>query len=96
MTTLTNNQIEYIKDNFDNEVYDAINEMIDNELIYDSDIKEHVFKFTSITALLNGEYSMQELYEDLYDEFYNDDDTFIEIFDSYLDTNQQQEVLEQE
>ena len=96
MTTLTNNQIEYIKDNFDNEVYDAINEMIDNELIYDSDIKEHVFKFTSITALLNGEYSMDDLAEDLYNEYYNNDDTFIEIFDSYLDTYQQQEVLEQD
>lgn len=96
MATLTNNQIEYIKDNFDNEVYDAITCMIDNELIYDSDIKEHVFKFTSITDLLNGEYRMSDLIDDLYNDFYNDDDTFIEIFDSYLDTYQQQEVLEQE
>lgn len=96
MTTLTRNQIEYIKDNFDNEVFDAISNMLDSELIYDSDIKEHVFKFTSITALLNGEYSMSELWDDLYNDFYDDYDTFIEIFDYYLDTYQQQEVLEQE
>lgn len=96
MTTLTNNQIEYIKDNFDNEVFDAISNMLDSELIYDSDIAKHVMSFTSMSAVLNGEYSMTDLWDDLYNEYYNNDDTFNEIFEYYLDTYQQQEVLEQE
>ena len=91
---MTQEQINYIRENFSNELTDYINEKIDNELIYYTDIEEHVNRFSNIVEVLRGEYTMNNLCDDLYEEFHEDDDTYKEFYDEYLDEEQQLEVDE--
>lgn len=95
---MTKEQILYIKDNFSDEVDTYINEKIDNELIYYSDIEDRIREFSNILDVLRGEYTLDDLWNDLLVEFYNDDDTFEEVYNDSLDDDQRAEVdaLEQD
>ena len=95
---MTKDQILYIKDNFSDEVDTYINEKIDNELIYYSDIEDRIREFSNILDVLRGEYTLDDLWNDLLVEFYNDDDTFEEVYNDSLDDDQRAEVdaLEQD
>ena len=91
---LNEEQIEYVKDNYDSEIEDVINDRIDNDLTYHDDIYEAVQRFSSITECLNGEYSMTDLMEDLHAEYFENDIDEIaqEVFDN-LDEEEQNEIL---
>ena len=90
---LTEQQKEFIKDNYSDKVEEVIHEKIDNDLIYYDDIQEKVNQFSNITECLRGEYTMDNLYDDMYNDYYNDnfDDIATEVYDD-LDEEQQKEV----
>ncbi len=91
----SNEQLDFIKENYADLVHEVIHETIDNQLIYDADIKKIVFEYATITELLNGEFTMFDLFEELHNEYYND--SFADIaeilFDSYLLEEQKDEIL---
>lgn len=91
---LTELQKEFIKDNYANEVDDAINNKIDVDLTYYDEIERKVDKFSNIVECLNGRYTMDDLYSDIYKEYLDEDfeDIAIEVYDEYLDEEEQKEV----
>lgn len=81
---LTDDQVDFIKNEFNDKFHDAISDKIDTELIYDQDITEWLNEFTTILDVLNGKYTMDDLYSDMFDYFYNDDDFILEFINDYL------------
>ena len=95
MKNFTEQQMDYIKQKYGFLVDETINQRIDNDLIYYSDIEEHVNRFSNIVEVLRGEYTMENLWEDLYSEYYNENFEEIaeEVYDE-LDEEDQQLVDE--
>lgn len=91
---LTEQQQEFIKENYPEKVDEAINYAIDRDLTYYDDIQEKVNQFSNIVNCLSGEYTMDDLCEDLRNEYLDEkfDEIAEEIYEEYLDEEQRQEV----
>lgn len=96
MKKLTNKQIDYIKENHEEKLTNAIHENIDNSLIYYSDIEKELNRFTNIMEVLRGNYTIDDLYSDLYNDYYNNDDFYNDFYNDYLYKEEQQEIDELE
>jgi len=83
------NDLEATKQAIENVLYDELHEYINNEidrlLIYYSDIEEAVNEFSNIVEVLQGRYTMNDLYEDMHNELYKDDDTIIDFINELSD-----------
>lgn len=93
MRNFTHAQMEFIKDNHEDTVQDVINQRVDGELTYYSDIEENLNRFSNIVEALNGRYTLSDLYDDMYNEYYGDnfDDIAEDVYDE-LDEEQQKEI----
>jgi hypothetical protein len=83
------NDLEATKQSIDNVLYDELQDYINNEidrlLIYYSDIEEAVNEFSNIVEVLQGRYTMDNLYEDMHNKLYEDDDTLIDFINELSD-----------
>jgi hypothetical protein len=83
------NDLEATKEAIENVLYDELHEYINNEidrlLIYYSDIEEAVNEFSNIVEVLQGRYTMDNLYEDMYQKLYEDDDTLKDFINDLID-----------
>ena len=95
MKNFTQEQMDFIKENYDDKVNEQVGYAVDNALIYYSDIEEKVNQFSNIVEVLNGEYTMTDLYNDVYNDIYENefDDIAEEVYNE-LDSEQQQEIDE--
>ena len=93
MKNFNNEQIEFIKENYGDEVREQVDYAVDSALIYYSDIEDYVRQFSNITDVLRGDYTMDNLYEDVYNDIYENefDDIAEEIYIN-LDSEEQQEI----
>jgi uncharacterized protein Yka (UPF0111/DUF47 family) len=95
MKKFNEEQMEFIKENYPEEVDELVNYEIDRSLIYYSDIEEYVRQFSNIVDVLNGNYTMDDLYSDVYNDILENefDDIAEEIYDN-LDDEEKQEIDE--
>lgn len=89
-----NEQMDFIKENYAELVDEVIRERIDNDLMYYTDIEDAVFSFTNIIELLNGNYTMEDLYEDMFDSYYDENfaDIAEDIYNEYLTEELKEEI----
>ena len=93
MKNFNNKQIEFIKENYTDEIDEIIHEEIDRDLIYYADIEKAVNRFSNILDVLKGDYTLEDLFNDLYNEYYNDDFEYIaELLYDGLSEEEQQEI----
>jgi uncharacterized protein Yka (UPF0111/DUF47 family) len=97
MKNFNDKQIEFIKENYPDRIDEIIHEEMDRVLLYYADIEKAVNRFSNIVDVLNGSYTMDDLIEDLYAEYYNDnfEDIAALLYDE-LDEEEQQEIDELE
>jgi len=95
MKKFNNEQIEFIKENYEDKVNEFVSYAVDNALIYYSDIEDYVRQFSNIIDVLNGRYTMDNLFDDVYNDIYENefDDIVEEIYDE-LDSEEQQKIDE--
>ena len=93
---LTSVQIDYIRDRFGDKLHEAINDKINIETTYNVDIWEHLKKLTSPNLVLNGEYTADDFYNDMFDMFYSDEDFILEFINDYLYYNDLLEIVKVE
>jgi len=93
MKNFNDAQIEFIKENHANLIDEIINDKIDLDFTYYSDIEEAANRFSNIVEILNGKYTMQDLIEDLYDEYHgeNFEDVASDVYDE-LSEEEQEEI----
>ena len=96
MKKLTKNQIEFMREEFYCKLQDAANEKIDNDLIYYSDIQNELNRFTNIVEVLKGNYTMENLTEDLLSDYYNDEEFYNDFYNDYLDNEEKNQIDELE
>ena len=72
-TVLTDEQIEFIKENHEERVDEYMHDAIDRALICYSDIEDYVRQFSNITDVLRGEYTMENLFDDVWQEIYEEE-----------------------
>lgn len=90
---LFNNYESEMLDRFYDEINDGINAYIDNDLIYDSDMWELLMRNTNPMDLLNGNYTVENLYDDLHEEITSDKDIMADIVYDYVDFNSIQNFI---
>lgn len=97
MKNFNDKQIEFIKENYPDRTDEIIHEEMDRDLLYYEDIEKAMNRFSNIVDVLNGLYTMDDLIEDLYNEYYNDNFEYIaELLYDELDEEEQQEIDELE
>ena len=97
MKYFNNTQIEILKEKHADKIDEIIHREIDRELIYYKDIGKAVNRFSNIVDVLNGLYTMENLFEDLYDEYYNDNfEDIAELLYDELNEEEKQEIDEVE
>lgn len=79
-----------IKDHFNDELSEHINNCMDADLIYYSDQWEALQRFTNPMDLLNGKYTMDDFWDDLYNEYMSDDNTLYDFLDDLCDDELQE------
>ena len=90
---LNKKQKERIID-YHREVLDeVIRENIDNDLIYTDDVYNILSELYDPFDILNGKVTMDDLVNDLYERHWDDEDTYIEVYDR-LNDEQQEEINE--
>ena len=90
---LTSVQIDYIRDRFGDKLHEAINDKINIETTYNVDIWKKIKKLTSPNLVLNGEYTADDFYNDMFDMFYSDEDFILEFINDYLYYNDLLEIV---
>lgn len=93
MKRLNKEQMEFIREKHAGLVDETINQKIDNDLIYYSDIEDAANRFSNIVEILNGKYDMGDLIEDLYHEYHgeNFEDVAADVYDE-LSEEEQKEI----
>ena len=92
MKKFNNEQTEFIKENYDDKVSEQVSCAVDSALTYNSDIENYVEQFSSITDILNGMYTMDNLVDDVYNDIYENefDDIAEEIYNDLTEEEQQE------
>lgn len=87
----TKEQLQFIKDNHNDKVVETINHEIDCALTYESDIKRLTFEHANVMDLLNGKFTINDLWEIMFEECYFDLENFDEIAEMvYNDLTQEE------
>ena len=89
---------DYLIENYEDELNEAINDEIESRLIYYEDIYRNMCIFASIEDALRGEYSFYDLVEDLYDYILNNDKELADVIKHYFEDSviKELERLEEE
>ena len=96
MEKLTKNQIYFLSDHYTEELQEYINDTLDRDLIYNSDIYAKVTQFSNIVDVLQGKYTMDDLLEDLTQEYYEDEDLYLDFCNECLNDDELKKLKEAE
>ena len=92
LTKLEQKHIEYMEENFHDELNEYIQGEIDRALTYNDDIWDELRHRVSPLDLLEGKYTMEDFLLELFEEKYNQDDIWFELYNEYLTLEQQREI----
>lgn len=95
MKKFNNKQLEFIKENYTEEINELINYEIDKRLIYYDDIEEYVRQFSNIVDVLIGRYAMDDLCNDIYNDILENEFEYIaeELYNN-LDDEERRKIDE--
>lgn len=84
---------EETRERFYDEIDEAFSYWLDSEVVWTSDFWEHIQEYATPLEVLNGEYTMDNFYSDMYENFMDDFDNIVYGIYDYVDRDDMQDFI---